>query len=480
MTLRVYNTLHRKKEEFKPIHEGYVGIYVCGPTVYSHSHIGHAKSYISFDVIVRYLRYLGYRVRYVQNITDVGHLTVDTEEDKVIKQSRLENLEPMEVVERYTRSYYEDMDALGLLRPDISPRASGHIPEQIALIERLMDKGFAYASNGNVYFSISKYPGYGHLSGRKAEDQQEGSRVDVDPDKQDPRDFLLWRKASQDHILKWRSPWGPGYPGWHLECSAMSMRYLGETIDIHGGGLENQFPHHDCEIAQSEGATGKPFVKYWLHNNMVTVDGQKMGKSLGNFVTIKDPFRRHAPEVVRFAILRTHYRSTMDYSEQALHAARSGYQRLKTAYEAVKIRSVSEREGPAHEEFIGKIQALNGRFLEAMNDDFNTPMALAAVFDLTAEINNALAGSGDLTASDWAEAQACYEELVGGILGVNLTSREERSESLESKLIDLLINARKAMRDQKNWEGADRIRDSLESLGILIKDTKDGTTWKRS
>ena len=480
MTLRVYNTLHRKKEEFKPIKEGQVGVYVCGPTVYGHSHIGHAKSYICFDVVVRFLRYLGFRVRYVQNITDVGHLTEDTEEDKVLKQSRLENLEPMEVVERYTRSYFEDMDALGVLRPDISPRASGHIPEQIALIEKLMENGYAYASKGSVYFSISKYPGYGQLSGRKVEDQQEGARVAVDPDKQDPRDFLLWRKASPDHILKWRSPWGTGYPGWHLECSAMSMRYLGESIDIHGGGLENQFPHHDCEIAQSECATRKPFVKYWLHNNMVTVDGQKMGKSLGNFITIKDALKRHAPEVLRFAILRTHYRSTMDYSEEALHAARSGYQRLKTAYEAVKSRSVSAPEGPDHEKLAGAISASTKRVVDAMNDDFNTPMALAAAFDLTTEINGALAGPDELSASDCVQALHFYEELVGGILGVNLSRRGESSESLEPKLIDLLIDARNVMRDQKIWEGADGIRDGLESLGILIKDSKEGSAWKRA
>jgi cysteinyl-tRNA synthetase len=480
MTLRIYNTLHRKKEIFEPTHEGHVGIYVCGPTVYSHSHIGHAKSYISFDVVVRHLRYLGFKVRYVQNITDVGHLTEDTEEDKVIKQSRLENLEPMEVVERYTRSYYEDMDALGVLRPDISPRASGHIPEQIALIERLIEKDCAYVSQGSVYFSIRRFPNYGRLSGRKAEDQQEGARVDVDPGKEDPRDFLLWRKASPDHILKWNSPWGPGYPGWHLECSAMSMRYLGESIDIHGGGMENQFPHHDCEIAQSEGATGKPFVKYWMHNNMVTVDGQKMGKSLNNFVNLKDAFRRHRPEVIRFAILRTHYRSTMDYSEEALHAARSGFERLKTAFEAVKGRRASDPEGPPDSAFAEKIRSARERFVEAMNDDFNTPKALAAAFDLTAEINGRLAAAGASAAADWSGAAGFYEDMVGGILGVNLSSREAASGDLAPRLIDLLIDIRNTFRAQKDWEGADRIRTGLESLGIVLKDAKEGTAWKRN
>jgi cysteinyl-tRNA synthetase len=479
MTLHVYNTLNRKKEEFQPIHEGYVGIYVCGPTVYGHSHIGHGKSYISFDVIVRYLRHLGYKVRYVQNITDVGHLTEDTEEDKVLKQSRLENLEPMELVESYTRSYFEDMDALNVMRPDISPRASGHIPEQIAMIERLIEKGNAYEANGSVYFSIESFSGYGKLSGRKTEDQLEGARVDVDPDKRDPRDFLLWRKAGADHILKWSSPWGPGYPGWHLECSAMSMRYIGETLDIHGGGLENQFPHHESEIAQSECATDKPFVRYWIHNNMVTVDGQKMGKSLGNFVTLKDAFQVHDPRVIRFAILRTHYRSNMDYSEEALHAAKSGYQRLKTAYEALKSRSASDAEGTLQPALGEKVLAARGRFTAAMDDDFNTPAALAAAFDLTGEVNTALASSDPHGAGDWAGALAFYDELVCGVLGVDFAETGASAESLEPDLIELLLETRRSLRENKLWAEADRIRDQLDELGIGIKDGKDGTAWKK-
>ncbi len=479
MTPSIYNTLHRKKEEFKPIHEGHVGLYVCGPTVYGHSHIGHAKSYISFDVVVRHLRYSGYKVRYVQNITDVGHLTEDTEEDKVVKQSRLENLEPMEVVERYTRSFYEDMDALGLLRPDIAPRASGHIPEQIALIERLIERGYAYEVNGNVYFSIGEFSAYGRLSGRTVEDQLEGARVEVDPDKRDSRDFLLWRKASPDHILQWRSPWGIGYPGWHIECSAMSMRYLGETFDIHGGGMENQFPHHDCEIAQSECATGKPFVNYWMHNNMVTVDGRKMGKSLGNFVTLNDAFKRHDPRVIRFAILRTHYRSTMDYSEDALHAARSGYLRLRTAYEGLKSREASDPDGPADEAFRTKIREARKRFLDAMDDDFNTPMALAAAFDLTVEVNTALSADRAPNKDDWKEAAAFYEDLVTGILGVDLSESGESSKGLEAELMAFLTGMRNDFRAQKNWEGADKIRNGLLQLGVELKDTKEGTTWKR-
>ncbi|MHC4943052.1 MAG: cysteine--tRNA ligase [Planctomycetota bacterium] len=476
MALHVYNTLHRKKEEFKPIHEGYVGMYVCGPTVYNHCHIGHAKSYITFDIIVRYIRYSGYKVRYVQNITDVGHLTEDTEEDKILKQSKLENVEPMELVERYTRSYFEDMDALGVLRPDISPRASAHIPEQIALIEKLMETGHAYASKGNVYFSIARFPEYGKLSGRNTEDQMEGARVDVDPDKKDPRDFLLWRKASEDHILKWQSPWGPGYPGWHLECSVMSMRYIGETLDIHGGGMENQFPHHESEIAQSEAANNKPFVKYWIHNNMVTVEGQKMGKSLGNFTTMKDAFQRHDPRVVRFAILRTHYRSPMDYSEDAMHAARSGFDRMKTAYESLKrVKPSGSAKGALSE----KAEARKAEFIAAMDDDFNTPKALAAAFDFTGEVNTILAGTDPTSSADIDTAIQFYEELVGEVLGVDLKGREASGESLEAGLVELLIQIRKALRDEKLWAQADQVRDGLAALGVTLEDSKDGTIWKK-
>lgn len=480
MALKVYNTLHRKKEEFTPIHEGHVGMYVCGPTVYGHCHIGHGKSYITFDVIVRYLRHLGYKVRYVQNITDVGHLTEDTDEDKILKQSKLENVEPMELVERYTRSFFEDMDAMNVLRPDISPRASGHIPEQIAMIEILIEKGHAYEAGGSVYFSIQSFPDYGKLSGRSTEDQKEGARVEVDPEKRDGRDFLLWRKASDDHILKWRSPWGIGYPGWHLECSAMSMRYIGETLDIHGGGMENQFPHHESEIAQSECCTGLLFVRYWIHNNMVTVEGQKMGKSLGNFVTLKDAFKRHDPRVVRFAILRTHYRSPMDYSEDALHASQSGYNRLKTAYEAVKSREASDGDGEAGDAMKGKAEAATAAFLAAMDDDFNTPNALAAAFDFTAEINTALSSDQGFTKGDWSVVRSFYEELVCGICGVDFTEQGTASDSLEPGLMDLLVEVRKNLKEKKLWDEADRIRDGLDQLGITVKDTKDGTVWRKT
>ncbi|MDZ7681856.1 MAG: cysteine--tRNA ligase [Fodinibius sp.] len=337
--LHIYNTLSREKEKFEPIKEGFVGIYVCGPTVYGNSHLGHAKSYVSFDVIIRYLRYLGYKVRYVQNITDVGHLTDDADqgEDKLEKQAAIEKLEPMEIAEKYTYNYFRDMDKLGVQRPDISPRATGHIIEQIQMVEKLLENGHAYETDGNVYFDVSSDEDYGKLSGRDIEEQESGTRIDTASDKHDPKDFALWKKADDGHIMKWPSPWGQGYPGWHVECSAMSTKYLGEHFDIHGGGMDNQFPHHECEIAQSEGAFNKPFANYWMHNNMVTLEGQKMGKSLGNAISLHQFFsgnhdlltRAWDPQIIRFFLLQSHYRSTTDFSEEALAGAENGLQSLQ-------------------------------------------------------------------------------------------------------------------------------------------------------
>ncbi|NTU96382.1 MAG: cysteine--tRNA ligase, partial [Chlorobiaceae bacterium] len=332
MALFIYNSLARTKQQFEPLHPGIVSIYVCGPTVYGHAHLGHAKSYVSFDVVVRWLRHSGYRVKYVQNITDVGHLTDDADEgeDKIMKQALLEKTDPMEIAQFYTRSFYEDMDSLGVLRPSIAPLATGHIPEQIELVKTLIASGHAYEVNGNVYFSVASFPGYGKLSGRTDQEaQQAGARVEVRSDKRHPSDFAIWKKADEGHLMKWVSPWSTGYPGWHLECSAMSMKYLGETIDIHGGGMENRFPHHDCEIAQSEGATGKPYVRFWMHNNMVTVDGIKMGKSLKNSVNLKELFRENDPLAIRFFILQSHYRSPLDFSLAAIRASTTGLEKLR-------------------------------------------------------------------------------------------------------------------------------------------------------
>src|SRR5438132_8339 len=364
MAFQVYNTLTRKKELFEPIHQGRVGIYVCGPTVYGPTHIGHAKSYVSFDVIVRYLRYIyGERnVLYVQNLTDVGHI-LDTGEDRVLKGARRDQVQPMEVVERYTRSYFQDMDALRVQRPNISPRASAHIIEQIDLIKQLLARGHAYAVDGNVYFSVQSDPDYGKLTGQKIAMLQDAVRIEADPKKRHPADFHLWRKAAPEHILRWPSPWGEGYPGWHVECSVMSTKYLGQPFDIHGGGLENRFPHHESEIAQSECAYDVPFAKYWLHNNMVTQRGEEMHRSAGNAFDLQDLFKQHEPLVIRFFILASHYRSPLDFDEEALAAAKSGLERLHTGVRAVRNRMASSaRDGGLDDAWEQKIAQTRAKF----------------------------------------------------------------------------------------------------------------------
>jgi cysteinyl-tRNA synthetase len=502
MALHLYNTLTRQKEEFKPIHEGNVGIYVCGPTVYSHSHFGHAKSYISFDVIVRYLRYLGYNVRYIQNITDVGHLTDDADEgeDKLVKQARLDRVHPMQIAEIFTRSYFEDMDKLGVLRPDISPRASGHIIEQIEIVKQLLSKGFAYEVNGSVYYDVQKFKNYGKLSGRVLEESIEGTRVESRSEKRHPADFALWKKAESGHIMRWPSPWGEGFPGWHIECSAMSMKYLGETFDIHGGGMDNQFPHHECEIAQSGAVTGKSFVKYWIHNNLVTADGKKMSKSLGNFVTLKDAFKNFDPLVVRFFILQSHYRSTLDFSNEALQGAKSGYERLLNT-----IRNLGEELKKAESE-----QRTNGtsfdlslykkQFIEAMDDDFNAPLAIGVIFELSREANQALNSDQKLSLDFLRQIVMYFSELGGSILGIipiytanivlsikkplisitgNYTSPNKDEENIESQLIDLHIKVRQRAKRESAWWIADLIRKELEALRIRLEDKKDGTSWRK-
>ena len=468
--MKLYNSLTRSLEEFQPLAPPFVGVYVCGPTVYGHSHLGHAKSYVSFDVLVRYLRFLDYRVRYVQNITDVGHLTDDADsgEDKLIKQARLERLEPMEVAEKYTRSYFEDMDALNVLRPDISPRASGHIPEQIALVRRLLETGNAYEVDGFVYFSVESFPGYGRLSGRKIDDLVAGARVAVDQGKRDPRDFALWKRASDDHILGWDSPWGRGYPGWHLECSAMSNRYIGETLDIHAGGLENIFPHHESEIAQSEAANGKPFARFWLHNNMVTVDGQKMGKSLGNFILLKDIFKRYDPMVVRLYILRSHYRSPLDFSDEGLDSARSGMERL------VGFRNRISRGAPgeASDQVVLCCDRAETKFRQSMDDDMNTPRALAALFDMVRS-GNALLDSSDLPADRTLMAEI-MDRLAGEVLGMDLSGAGAGSR--DSDLCALLGETRGVLRSHKLFAEADAMRDRLDEIGYVVKDLPGGVS----
>jgi cysteinyl-tRNA synthetase len=482
MSLQVYNYLTRQKEPFVPIHEGFVGMYVCGPTVYGQAHIGHAKVYLTFDIVCRYLECLGYRVRYVQNITDVGHLTGDADEgeDKITAQARKERLEPMEIVEYYTRCYFEDMDALNVLRPDISPRASGHVPEQIELAQILIDKGFAYESNGSVFFSVKDWSSYGKLSGRKVEELEEGARLEVNPDKRDPRDFAIWRAATPGHIMRWNSPWGEGFPGWHAECSVMSKKYLGLPFDIHGGGLENIFPHNESEIAQSEAAYGMEFARYWLLNNMVTVGGTKMGKSLGNYTTIRDALSRHSPMTIRFFILNSHYRSPTDFTEAALEAAGRGYERLVGAVSLTRQKLVdADRGEPPDEAFLAVIQQNKSRFLAAMDDDFNTPQALAVLFDLNKEVNSLLNEGQPVSGGTLKAIDDLYRELGNDILGIIPDKLETSSSAgLENELVQLIADLRAEARARQDWTTADVIRHKLAEIGILMEDRPDGTTWR--
>ena len=481
MTLKVYNYMTRQKKEFKPLHEGRVGIYVCGPTVYEHTHVGHAKVYVSFDVVVRYLRYLGYKVRYVQNITDVGHLTDDADEgeDKIGRRARLEQLQPMEVVEYYTRSYFEDMDALNVTRPDISPRASGHVPEQIELAQTLIEKCYAYEANESVFFSVESFPEYGKLSRRKVEELEEGARLEVNPDKRHPADFAVWRAAPSGHLMRWKSPWGEGYPGWHAECSVMAAKYLGLPFDIHGGGLENIFPHNESEIAQSEAAYGVEFARYWLLNNMVTVDGVKMGRSLGNFVTIQDALQRHEPMTIRFFILSSHYRSPTDFSEAALEAAGKGLERLYGAVKLVRDRLATAEDGGADATFQQVLNEHKARFTEAMDDDFNTPQALAALFDLNKEVNTLLNSGEPISRGTLEAIDSLYRELGGDVLGIIPDQLpEEAGAGLEDALVQILMDLRQEFRQAKDWAKADAIRDRLAEVGIALEDGPEGTRWR--
>ena len=435
--LHIYNTLTRKKEEFETITPGFVGMYVCGPTVYDHAHIGHAKSYISFDIIVRYLRYLGFKVRYVQNITDVGHLESDADEgeDKLQKKARVEKIEPMEVAETYTRSFFEDMDKLGLIRPDISPRASGHITEQIEMIETLIKKDFAYEVNGNVYFDVSKFKEYGKLSGRKVDEMEAGTRININDEKKNSVDFALWKKADESHIMKWNSPWGTGYPGWHIECSCMSNKYIGETIDIHGGGLENVFPHHECEIAQSEAANEKQFVKYWIHNNMVTVDGVKMGKSLGNSIGLKGAFNKYSPVTLRYFILTSHYRSKLDFSNEAITAAEKGLQKLSATI--LRMEKYLTKNLVENKDTDLQFKKYLTEFEASMNDDFNTPQAIAALFNFLKVINSEMDNSQDkCDTNKLEESLKVIQVTAGNVLGIlEKQSSNKNDEETVSNII---------------------------------------------
>jgi len=490
MGLSLYNSLTRRKEEFQPMEEGKVGIYVCGPTVYGETHLGHAKSYVSFDVLVRYLRYLGYDVTYVQNITDVGHLLGDAQEgeDRMMVAATKEHKHPMAIAEYYTRNYFEDMDKLNCVRPDISPRATGHIVEQIELVKKLLDKGYAYEANGSVYFDVSKFKDYGKLSGRNTEEMLTGVRMEVSPDKKNPVDFALWKKAEPNHIMQWPSPWGMGFPGWHLECSVMAMKYLGKTIDIHGGGLDNQFPHHECEIAQSEAANGVQFVRYWIHNNMITVDGQKMSRSLNNFINLRQAFsgtherltRYYEPLAIRQLVLNSHYRSPLDFSDAALYGAQSGYKRITETVETLRKKMAQARKGELDPETAEQLKQLREKFEAAMNDDLNTSVALSVIFELV-RLANKLLEDSKTTIETLNAMDVLLSRLGGEVLGIvkdEYIQTGRADDEFVGKLVDIVIGQRNEARKERNFTKADNLRRRLYDTGIVLEDKPDGTEWR--
>ena len=498
------NTMSHNKELFTPVNPGHVGMYVCGPTVYGDAHLGHARPGVSYDVLSKFFRHLGYKVRYVRNITDVGHLEHDADEgeDKIAKKARLEELEPMEVVQTYTLRYHEAMRLLNVAPPSIEPRASGHILEQIEAVKKILDSGYAYESNGSVYFDVAKYNSdhhYGVLSGRNLDDTLEGTRsLDGQSDKKAPYDFAIWKKAEPEHIMRWPSPWGEGFPGWHLECSVMGEKYLGEVFDIHGGGMDLMFPHHECEIAQNVACRGTQGVHYWVHNNMITINGQKMGKSLGNFITLPQLFsgehekleRAYSPMTVRFFILQAHYRSTLDFSNEALQAAEKGLKRLMQA--ARDLYAMAGRKEPQYaygEELFGvapdSCKAVNEAVrkvfdgvYDALCDDINTPICLAHISEAVKIINSAKAGQVNLGKEDIDTLCQLFDDIVFGVLGLK---DEELSGGSTGEVIgglmEMVLEQRAAAKAAKDWTTSDHIREKLTALGIKVKDTKDGVEW---
>ncbi|MCH5335373.1 MAG: cysteine--tRNA ligase [Alistipes sp.] len=485
--LTLYNTLTRRKERFEPLTPGRVGMYVCGPTVYGDPHLGHARPSVTFDLLFRYLTALGYKVRYVRNITDVGHLEHDADEgeDKIAKKARLEQLEPMEVAHYYTERYRRAMDSLNVKSPSIEPHASGHIIEQIEFVKRILDAGLAYESNGSIYFDVDAYNRshrYGILSGRNLDDILTDTReLDGQSDKRKSYDFALWKKASPEHIMRWPSPWGDGFPGWHMECSAMSTKYLGERFDIHGGGMDLMFPHHECEIAQSTAALGHDSAKYWIHNNMITINGKKMGKSLGNFITLEEVFtgshkllaQAYTPMTVRFFILQAHYRSTLDFSNEALQAAEKGLDRLMKGIETLSKIKPSEQSDV-------DVSDLRRRCAEAMADDLNSPMVISAMFDWVRIVNQIADGRQHISAPDLDELRSVFSLYAFDILGL----RDEKTAGMAAgkdyvtPLVELLLDMRMQAKAAKDWAASDKIRDSLAAAGIRVKDRKDGCDWE--
>ena len=482
--IQIYNTLTRKKEIFNPIVENHVGMYVCGPTVYGDPHLGHARPAITFDVVFRYLKHSDYKVRYVRNITDAGHLENDADEgeDKIAKKARLEQLEPMEIVQFYTISYHKAMDALNCLPPSIEPRATGHIIEQIEMVQKILKNGFAYEVNSSVYLDVNKYNEsypYGTLSGRNIEDTLEGTRaLDGQSEKKSSVDFAIWKKANPEHIMRWDSPWGEGFPGWHMECSAMSEKYLGETFDIHGGGMDLVFPHHEAEIAQSNACNNCNPVNYWMHNNMITIDGKKMGKSLGNFINLEEFFngthakldRAYSPMTIRFFILQAQYRSTVDFGNEALQAAEKGFTKLMNAM--VTLENLKNSDSSTYD-----INELEKNCYAAMDDDFNTPILIAHLFDGVRIINSVKDGKESLTASDLSKMKKLFSDFVTDILGL-ISAKESGGNDLTEEVMELVLKLRGNAKKNKDFSTADLIRDELDKAGIQIKDSREGSSWE--
>ena len=482
--LYIFNTISRKKEKLQPISPPHVGLYVCGPTVYGDAHLGHTRPAITFDLLFRYLKHIGYKVRYVRNITDVGHLVNDADEgeDKIAKKARIEKLEPMEVVQLYTNRYHRNMRQLNVLEPSIEPHASGHIIEQQIFAKKILDNGYAYVTNGSVYFDVEKYNKdyqYGKLSGRVLEDLKSDTRqLDGQSEKKNPYDFALWKKASPEHIMQWPSEWSSGFPGWHLECSVMSTKYLGEQFDIHGGGIDLLFPHHECEIAQSTAALGKESVRYWMHNNLITLNGQKMGKSLGNAISLDEFFsgkhkmleKPYHPMTVRFFILQAHYRSTLDFSNEALQAAEKGLERLFNGMKTL------ENIKPSDKSTIN-VTELKEKCYKAMNDDLNSAMVIAHLSDGIRLINSIESGTGSVNNNDLNELKDLYQNFVFGIFGL-YTPKAEGEKELSAKLIDMILDFRLDAKKNKDFQTSDNIRKALNELGVEIMDKKDGFEWK--
>ena len=475
MSLKIYNSFTRNKEEFVPINEKQVKMYVCGPTVYGPPHVGHARSYTNYDVVRRYLDYLGYNVKYVQNITDVGHLVGDSDDgqDKILAQATKENVDPYALAYKYECVYFEYMDKLGIKRPTISARATGFIPEMIEMVKTIIDKGYAYVTDqGNVYFSVRKYNDYGKLSGRKIENNLSGERIQVADDKEYPEDFALWKSAVGGHIMKWNSPWGWGYPGWHLECSALSKKFLGDTFDIHGGGLDNIFPHHESEIAQSEVANGKPFVNFFMHNNLVTVNGTKMGKSLGNFTTLEDLFNMFDPMVIRYYILQFHYRKPVDFNLDTMGTVEAQYKKMSELFAGVKNLA----NGETAEIEDAEIMKAKDNFIMAMDDDFNTSLATAEMLSFS-KIASKIISSGDEKLAKQANSLiSMFTDILGFVFdgeddGIKDNNDEKTTDSSE-QLLELISSVREKLRQEKNYALSDYIRDELNKLDITISDKK--------